>query len=225
MLVTVIVPIVSWQRYVSLFKTIRSIQAGTYKKVHIVVVVDGDADLRQTMIVTSKHIRLENVSFILNSKRMDWVYCQNRVLKEFESDFYICASDDFIFPATGIERAMKVMRDRFPDGDGVVTLWKRNNAVIGLIGRKLVEHFPNRQIYCPDYIHYCADWEFVWYLKRSKKLANFLKGRPPVKHVNNGRDETHDFSVQARKKDAQMREDRLLKGYAWGKNFNLITSK
>lgn len=224
MKVTVIVPIVSWQRYKSLFSLIKSIKAGTYKNIHIVVVVDGDAELLQAITMTSKTLRLENISFILNRNRKDWVYSQNKALKKFESDCYICASDDFIFSVDCIERAVKIMQERFPDTDRIVSLWKKNNAVIGLIGRKLVEHFPNRQIFCPDYIHYCADWELVWYVRKSKKIANFLKGKSQVKHVGK-RDETHDFSVKARKLDADMRLNRQVKGYEWGKNFNLIGRK
>lgn len=224
MLVTVIVPIVSWQRYKSLFRLINSIQTGTYKKIHIVIVVDGDAELLQAITMTSKTLRLEHISFILNRSRRDWVYSQNKALKKFESDCYIYASDDFIFLSDTIERAVKIMQKRFPDGNGIVSLWKKNNAIVGLIGRKLVEHFPNRQIFCPDYIHYCADWELVLYIKKTKKLANFLKGRIQIRHVGK-HDETHDFSVQARKKDADMRFNRQTKGYEWGKNFNLIGKK
>ena len=225
MKVTVIIPIVSPGRLSSLYREIESIQAGTYKDVHIVVVVDGDQRLYKLIKSANGNLSLQNISIILNASRMDWVFSQNWVLKRFVSDYYICASDDFVFPPDCIENAVKTMQERFPDGFGAVSLWKTNNAAIGLFGRKLVEHFPECEMFCPEYTHYCADWECVWFVRKLKKLANLPGGENQVKHVGGKYDDTYSLSQKVREKDAERRRKRQEKGYLWGIDFNLLTKR
>jgi len=224
MKVTVIIPIVSPGRLSSLYREIDSIQMGTYKDVHIIVVVDGDQALYKLIKSANGNLKLQNISIVLNASRMDWVYPQNWVLKRFVSDYYICASDDFVFPPDCIESAVRLIQERFPDGDGAVSLWKRNNAVIGLYGRKFVERFPERQMFCPEYIHYCADAECAQVVKKLKKVANLPRGESNVKHLGE-RDETHSLAQKSRAKDSERYEKREEKGYKWGIDFNLVIKK
>ena len=130
-----------------LIKTVESIQAGTYKNVHPIIVADGNQHIFD---VANK--RLHNVSVLKNDKRMDWVFSVNRVLKEFDSDYYIYGSDDLTFPPKLIEYAMATMKKRFHDGFGVVSIGKKHRAAFGLFGRKFADHFPDRQVFCPDCI-------------------------------------------------------------------------
>lgn len=223
MKVTIIIPIVSPERLSSLYREIESIQAGTYKNVHIIIVVDGDERLYKLIKMANGNLRLENISVILNKTRKDWIYSQNWVLKRFVSAYYICASDDHIFPLDCIESAVSTLLTHFPDGDGVVSLWKRNNAVIGLFGRKWTERFPERQMFCPEYTHYCADWECVEFAKKMKKLINLPDGNQ-VRHEGKY-DETHSLSQKVRDRDAERRRIRQERGYLWGENFDLIVKK
>ena len=76
-----------------LIKTVESIQAGSYKNVHPIIVADGNQRIYEDALK-----QLHNVTVISNEKRMDWVFSTNRVLKEFDSDYYIYGSDDLFFP-------------------------------------------------------------------------------------------------------------------------------
>ena len=74
MKVTIIIPTCSSGRIPMLVKTVESIQAGTYKNVHIVIVADGNPHIYE---VANK--RFHDVSVLKNEKRMDWVFSVNRV--------------------------------------------------------------------------------------------------------------------------------------------------
>lgn len=222
MKVTIIIPTVSFDRFSSLLQEIQSIRASTYKDIFIVVIVDGNSWLYMRLRQTSTILGWKNILIALNEKRMDWIFTQNHALKEIDSDYYICACDDFIFHVNCIESAVKRMQKRFPDGDGVVSLWRRNNPVIGLFGRKFVERFPEREMFCPEYTHYCGDSECAQVAKILKKVANIKFYQ--VKHFSQN-DETHNLSQKAARKDRKLYYKRDKKGFKWGIDFNLIGKK
>lgn len=223
MRVTIIIPIVSFSRFSSLLQEIRSIEANTYKDVFIAVIVDGNSWLYMRLRQASAALRLKNIEIILSEKRMDWVFLQNQALKQFDSDYYICACDDFIFPPECIENAVDRMQRRFPDGDGVISLWRRSNPVIALFGRKWIERFPDCVMFCPEYTHYCADSECAQVARKLNKVVN-LPGEHRVKHVGTN-DETHSLAQKARSKDCETYKKRESKGYKWGIDFNLMGKK
>jgi len=200
-------------------KVIESIQANTYKKIYIVVVVDGNSWLYMRLRQIATDLRWRDILITLNDKRMDWVYSQNQALKKYDSDYYICSSDDFTFPPDSIKRGMERMKKRFPDSDGVVSLWRRNNPIVGIFGRKWVERFPDRKMFCPDYTHYCGDGECGQAAKMLGRLAN--TGGQRVRH-NSRKDETRSLSQKARRRDADLLIEREKMGYKWGVNFNLV---
>ena len=224
MKITMAVPVVSFERFFLLFGLIESVQAGTYKDIHIVVVVDGNRELYETIERGVKKRYLDNVTVIMNEKRMDWVFSINRVFKEFDSEYYIYASDDLVFPPTCIEDAMKMMQEKFPDGFGLVSLWRRNKAIVGLIGRRFVEYFPKREVLCPDYIHYSSDAECFRIAEKMGKLARRPKDGFRIKHYTI-KDDTQNLAQEARKKDTEVCNERADKGYEWGIDFNLVGRK
>jgi len=198
---------------------VESIQVGTYKDVHPVIVADGNSHIQE---IANKE--LHNVSVILNKKRMDWIFSVNRVFREFDSQYYIYASDDLVFPPDCIENAMLAMQEHFPDGFGLVTIAKRKRCPFGLIGRKFVEHFPNRQVFCPDYIHFCSDTELQHVVKKLGIFTHPRKRESQVKHFRE-KGETWKLAHQVKIRDSVMRNKREEKGYKWGIDFNLIRRK
>ena len=215
--IIIAIPTCSSERIPLLIQTVKSIQAGSYKNIHIVIVVDGNPHISE---VVSK--QLHNITIISNEKRMDWVFSTNRVLKEFDSEYYIYASDDLIFPPDCIKNAMKAMQKYFPDGFGVISLGKKNKCIFGLFGNKWINHFPNREVFCPDYIHYCSDGELLRIVKKLKKFAFPPERESQVKHFRLN-DETRRLARRIRARDREIWHKREEKGYLWGIDFNLIT--
>jgi len=224
MKVTIIIPIVSPERLASLYREIESLQTGTYKNIHIVVIVAGDPKLYRLIKMANENLRLQNISVVFNKERSTWIFCQNRMLKEVDSDYYIYGSDDIVFHPHSIKDAVKIMQECFPDGFGLVNLWRSNRTIIGLIGRKFVEHFPGCQVFCPDYIHYCSDTELSDTVKKLGKRARLSKQEYCAEHLQ-PKDNTFRLAQEVREKDAKMREKRKEKGYLWGIDFNLVREK
>ena len=217
--VTIVIPTCSSGRIPMLIKTIESIQAGKYKNVHPIIVADGNPHIFE---VANK--QLHNVSVLKNDKRMDWVFSVNRVLKEFDSEYYIFGSDDLVFPPDCITCAMARMQECFPDGFGVVSIGKKKKTTFGLFGRKWADHFPDRQVFCPDFIHYASDSELERTVKTLGKYAFPPKRDSSITH-HRMKDETWRLSRSVRTRDHAIRDERREKGYLWGVDFNLIAGK
>ena len=219
MKIIIAIPTCSSGRIPMLIKTVETIQAGEYKNVHPVILADGNSHIYDVALK-----RLHNVTVILNEKRMDWVFSMNRILKEFDSEYYIYASDDLTFRPNSIKYAMIKMQKSFPDGFGVVALAKKNKCTFGLFGRKFADHFPDRQVFCPDYIHYASDSELMRCVRALGKYAYPPERTSMVLHAR-PKDETWRLAHQVRGRDHAMRDERIEKGYLWGVDFNLITGR
>jgi len=221
MKVTVIIPSCSSERLPMLVKTIWSVLRGLYQYVHPVIVADGNEEIYNRI---KKEFKREQIIVILNPNRKDWVYSVNSVLKHIDSDYYIYASDDLVFPPDCIKNAVNVMQRDYPDGDGVVSIGRKNRCVFGLMGNKFVNRFPDRQVFCPDYIHYCSDSELLGTVKRLGKLTYPPDRQCQVKHFRM-KDETWRLARRARSRDREIHKERQEKGYQWGVDFNRVTSR
>lgn len=213
MKITIIIPSCSSSRIPLLIKTVESIQAGSYKDVYPVIVADGNPQIHK-----EANKQLHHVSVIMNKERIGWVASINRVLKEFTSPYYVYAADDLVFPPDCLECAMVRMQECFPDGKGVITLGRKTKAIFGLIGNKWVEHFPDRQVFCPFYKHYGADSEHSHYARATKKFAYSPKRDSQVLH-HRLKDETCIRARKWRFNDLHLHESRRKRGILWGASF------
>lgn len=220
--VTIMIPTIFLERFEMLVGTIDSIQAGSYENIHVVIVSDGNLKLYEAVKTRNEWLKYENITVLINEKRMDWNASINRILKEVDSEYYIYASDDLVFPSDCIECAMVAMRKRFSDGFGVVSIGKKNNGAFGLFGRKWVDHFPGRQVMCPDLIHYGGDTELYRAANKLGKFAYPRKRESQVKHAR-PKDDTWRAARKAKRSDHAIFRKREEMGYTWGVDFNLIT--
>jgi len=217
--ITIAIPSCSSTRIPMLIKTVELIQTGEYKNVHPIIVADGNPEIERVA-----REKLHNVSIISNKKRMDWIFSTNRVLREFDSDYYIYGSDDLTFQSRSIKYAMARMQECFPDGFGVVALAKKNKCTFGLFGRKFADHFPDRQVFCPDYIHYASDSELMRCVRALDKYAYPPERTSMIFHAR-PKDETWRLARQVRTRDHTIRDERIEKGYLWGVDFNLMITR
>lgn len=216
MKVTVVIPTCSIERIPLLIQTVDSIQNGRYKDVYVIVVADGNERLREIA-----HEKLHSVTVEFNKERIGWIASMNRIFKEYKSEYYVFASDDLEFPRNCIRDAMRVMEEKFPDGFGLITIAKKNRCPFGLIGRKFVEHFPDCQVFCPDYFHYSSDTELQKFVKQ-RDIFSYPKDREcRVKH-NRPKDETWRLAHRVRDRDYAIRDERKEKGFIWGIDFNRV---
>jgi len=217
--IIIAIPTCSSGRIPTLIKTVETIQAGEYKNVHPVILADGNPEIERV----AKE-KLHHISVIANRKRRDWVFSINRILREFDSDYYIFGSDDLTFQPRSIKYAMAKMQECFPDGFGVIALARKNKCTFGLFGHKFADHFPNRQVFCPDYIHYASDSELMRCVRALDKYAYPPERKGMVLH-SRLKDETWRLARRVRTRDHVIRDERQEKGYLWGVDFNLITTR
>lgn len=209
MFVTILIS--TYDRLEPLRKCIKSIIEGEYKNIEIFIVVDGNRELFTKLFA-------EPINMILNKKRMDYVFSMNRGLKEMEiKDAVLYASDDLVFAPDCISQAVAALQKHFPDGDGLIGLAQTGitKGAFGLIGSKFIERFPNRRVFCPEYIHYGGDTELEHYaifLNRFHWCETAFVEHPTLK------DNTYILGHKFRLLDLATYNARKAKGLIWGKD-------
>lgn len=206
----------TYNRPDSLKKTVESIFDGDYKDVCISIMMDGNVSLSSQIIHSYARI-------LINEKRMDYVYSMNRLLQESEdTDAVLYASDDLVFPSYAISTLVEEMEKRFPDGNGLVGLnqdCQGIDSAFGLMGRKFIERFPERQVFCPDYVHFVSDSELGAFARMIKK---FYFCSHVTLHHDRSHDRTWELGIDVWFKDMKVSEKRAEKKFLWGRGFELI---
>jgi len=211
--VNIIIP--TWNRPQLLSQTISSITKSIYKDYSIIVIVDGNLKLVDLLIK-------QPVMIIVNRERQDWVYSMNKGLRLAVSDAVMYASDDLVFSPSCLAVAVATLKEKFPDGNGLIGI---NQTVIGcssafgLMGRKFINHFPNRQVFCPDYIHLASDFEIGKYA-RTNKIFYYCK--EAVMNHHRLRDETWQRVAKLKNRDLQIQTQRAERNLIWGNSFELV---
>lgn len=214
MLVTVLIS--TFDREMLLRKCIRSIVECDYKEVSIFIVVDGNRKLFSNLLG-------EPATMLLNDKRMDYVFSMNRALREMgDTDAVLYASDDLAFDPMCITEAATMLRARFPDGDGLIglnTLGTSIQSAFGLMGKKFIDRFPDRQVFCPDYIHFASDNEVGDFARLEHRFCFCPKAI--IRHTKL-RDTTTELGLAVKRLDRAAWRHRRNKGLCWGVNFTRI---
>ena len=210
--VNVIIPTCTEDRLALLENTVKSLKGSTYKDLAIFVVIDGNPKLLP-------RITKMGVAILLNETRKDWVYSMNKAINYAISDAIVYASDDLIFDKNCILYAVKTMQARAPDGDALVTIEqdvRGCSTAFGLLGRKFIERFPNRQPFCPDFIHYGSDFELGRYARSINKLIPCGEARVIHHRI---KDKTQKLAKPIEFQDVTILRKRREKGALWGKDF------
>jgi len=212
--ITIIIP--TYDRLESLKRTILSIAIGNHRGVKVIIIIDGNNEMRPVFPASF-------ITVLHNENRMDWIFSMNRALKETkEADAVIYASDDLWFPAHAISKAAAAMKECFPDSDGVISLKQTGGGVdsaFGLIGKKFIDRFPDRQVFCPDYMHYVSDVELGNYAKSINKF--FICPDVILEHKRL-EDKTRKLGLKVLDADLATERERIRKGFLWGENFRRI---
>lgn len=186
-------------------------------KISVIIVCDGDSKAAAEMV---KDDRVDEVIFVRDHSGS--VYCRN-LATQTADDALIYAVDDFEFLPGSIERAVKEMRMRFPDGDGLIGFNHVNGpnqskAGTCLVGQKFLRRYPNRKLFYPKYFHFsCQEIERLG--ERLGKLHFEEEAR--TIHYHPGRlegppDKTHEEARRWRKEDRKISSGRRAEGLIWG---------
>lgn len=157
----------------------------------------------------------------------------NNHLAIMKADAMVYLNDDILMFEDTIDTIIKEFSKRFPDTDGVMGLRQANipqdqavEGAFGVIGRKYADRFKDRQVWCPDYYRFFADFELWRYAKYIGKFHFSIPSR--IKHLHPLTDKTlEDSTHKAVRKwihiDKNTFNKRKEQNLLWGRNFNLLT--
>jgi len=217
--IDVVIP--TWNRIEKLRNAVDSVTASSYEDVSVFIIVDGNKKVFETVSAWPD----ENVRIFFNEKNIDWVKSMNRGLRH-TTDAAIYAGDDITFDEDCIEKAVDLLKQKA--GDALIGLRQKkmgSPTCFGLIGRKFITHFPDCQVFCPDYIHYGGDSEIARYVRGAGKY--FLSPTVGVTHHRGPADETYRLTIAKKTgtRDNIYFKERRAMGLTWGSDFRLLSKE
>ena len=159
--------------------------------------------------------------------RLDYVARMNEGIKfwrgpgEPSFDGLIYGADDIIFEPSSIASACAMMDSRFPAWDGMIALQQNGGTryAFGLMGRAFIAHFPDAQVFCPDYVHYYGDTELGLYAERAGKVALCPDARL---YHERAKDETCTLAMAEWQRDGLAFNERRAAGLVWGETWERV---
>jgi hypothetical protein len=224
MLINIVIP--TMDRLNLTIGTVDSLRNSAHKDLLIMIIVDGNKELFMNLskfYAKNKFFGM-NIKLHLNPNRIDWPASMNYALSILTEGYFVYASDDLIFEPRCISNAIKIMENRFPDGDGLIgfnqTNCKGARSAFGMMGQKFIERFKDRQVFCPEYIHFGSDTELGDYASSVKKFW-FAEKQCGIYH-SRLRDKTYRIGRKTNKRDVDLKWARKEAGLLWGKNFEFL---
>ena len=223
MIVNIIIP--TYKRFESLKKTMHSIKNSDYKETFTTIVADGFDD-------RNEHFKDSQTNVLYNAERKGWIFSMNRVLNLINGDLYFYGADDIQFFPDCISKLVNAMKEIFPTGDGLVSVrqdmilshdrinHKKCGGAFGLMGRKFIDRFPERAVFCPDYFHGGSDRELRNFAVRAG-IYHFCQDAL-VLHSRMEKDETRRLRKEASSRDNETRKTRKARGLFWGETFERV---
>jgi glycosyltransferase involved in cell wall biosynthesis len=181
------------------------------------VVCDGDRETFEAV----RH--LPNVQAVLIEDHKGSVYCRNYATK-ISTDAVLPFCDDMTFEPGAISEAIRVMREKFPDDDGVVGFVQNgvngtgNPAVVALVGQTFLRRFPDRRLFYPGYWLFACDELY----RAAAKLGKFYRAEQAnTFHFHPGfhpgqLDTTHAEGRAFIQRDQDLKARRIREGRIWG---------
>lgn len=207
-------------RWDALQKTLESLKQSTYKDISIHIVLDKNPGNIPEWLSKS------DIDLIISNSSDNLVSCIGSYTSRCTEGAFLVGGDDLIFYPDCLEQAVKSMQQHFPERIGIIGINQYIDGKPGglrgafaLMNRKFIDHFPNRILYCPDYVHYYADTEIVQF---AKSINGFYFCKAAKLDHLRLMDKVGRMTSQRVPGDKAMYEKRRAKGYLWGKNFDLI---
>lgn len=206
----------TFDRLDTLKATVQSLRVSSYKKLSIFIAVDGNEKILHEVAKLP-------VCVVYNKNRKDFVMSMNTLLQYAYGDAVLYASDDLVFEKDCIEKAVKMLKEKFPDTDGLIGIRqdiKGCSSAFGLMGRKFIDRFPHRCVFCPDFIHYSSDFEIGRFARNINKWGYCESALVRHKRL---KDQTWRVAHKVRDRDFETMKLRRQKKLFWGHNFELAT--
>jgi len=161
----------------------------------------------------------------------------NAYLARVQADIYVYLCDDTELMRDTLVTARLLYLANFPHFDGLLGFDQINlraagvdtcPAAFGAIGRKFIDAFPGRRVFCPDYHTLWVDQEMMEYAQARGKFVFAPEVRLYHHHpsVNSqDLDVTHTHNRQFKRADNATRATRRSRGLTWGLSWELVNAE
>ena len=208
--------------------TVDSLLNGSHEDISIYIMVDGNLDIYEKLRDFYAY-KTDTIKIHKNEKRKDVIYSLNKVLANVKEGCILYASDDIIFYRDCIRTALHAMKRHFPDTDGVIGLnqlqvgvSKGRKYAFGLVGEKFVKRFMDRELFCPEYIHFNGDREMGLYAMEVNKFYYCVGAK--VDHIRLP-DKTTRLGKIVYDSDKIIFRKRQQNQLLWGRNFGCLEER
>lgn len=219
-MIAVLIP--TYNRLELLKKCIASLKAQSVKSFKCIMITEPECI---DTIEWSKTWRLDDrFEMIVNPERYGALMSCNKWSEANPGLDVIVGGDDLIFDPDCLKKASSWMNLAYPDRFGMIGIHQDTEdpsmpGAFSLIGRSIIDKFPKRWFFCPDYGRIYCDYELREFAKTHNVFA--YNRMAVVKHTQL-MDDTHEQNLDIDSYDRMIHEERAKKGYIWGKNFNLL---
>ncbi len=149
---------------------------------------------------------------------------------QFNGDVFVYLNDDVELDPDCLRLIVQTFEYGIKDFDGVVGIHQinipntRRLLAFGAIGKKFIDRFPNRHVFCPDYKCLYIDEELENYARIVDKAWTDRGPKLLHHHPCTGvpEDETHRHNRIHKADDIRMYNARKKMGYLWGLDFKTI---
>lgn len=213
--VTVVIP--TRNRLAKIRRTIGTIPDVPW--IDVLVACDGDPHAYSDLVKSPPH---PSMTVVLQAKHLGSVATRNAVIPGCK-DGVLYGVDDIDFIPGSLEAAFLAFNGHFPDDDGVVGFcqtgihaWHKTG--VALVGKKWLDRYPGRRLFCPDYYHFAAQ-EIAWLADKTKRFHQCKEAQ--ITHFNPcfdtaHMDQTHTEARARGKADRALRNTRKKAGIIWG---------
>lgn len=236
MKIQIVIPTLN--RTEKLFRALRSIQRCRDNNAYpdeLDIVVDvyfsDKRDVREIRDAIEPY-GLDGLNFIMLDPMFDFRASDfwNMVLPKVDADAFVYLTDDVILEPQAIRNAALVVNAK--DCDVLVGFDVLNatngqpvKACYGMMGRRFIDRFPGRQVFCPDYGCLFIDEELQAFAESISKFyfcpaAQLSHAHPDF--TGQEADETHNFNRRWKQIDIQTHSIRVERGLVWGLSFERI---
>jgi len=152
------------------------------------------------------------------------VACRN-FLSQKTIGSVIYSTDDIIFQPESIKIAINSLIERWPDTDGIIGFNQTGNtnkvpckSGIALVGRKFMDRFPNRRMFCPKFFHFAAQEiqmigeHYHRFYFNEQAIIHHLSPFKESRYM----DKTHMDARIHKQCDHLLMQERKIKGLIWG---------
>jgi hypothetical protein len=158
----------------------------------------------------------------------------NDHLAQYKADIFFYLNDDVLLAPDCLYQAINSMKLHFPNYDGLIGLNQENipyndacKAAFGALGGELIDRFPNRNPFCPDYRRFYLDQELGIYTTKLEKFywekdAKLLHLHPA--YNEKWHDTTHDIVRTHLASDRRTFNARQYRKCVWGETFDLVNN-